>query len=86
MATRAPSFLLCFRLLGRRLDLGQQPVEVGPAVEPPVGDDGADVLRVRDVLQRVRLQQYEVGQLAFFYGAEFVGALEEAGGMERGGS
>ncbi len=34
----------------------QQPVEVAPAKEPTVGDDGADLLRIADVIERVGIE------------------------------
>ena len=45
---------------GRR----QKPVEVGPAVELAIGDDGTDLLGVADVFEGVGVEQHEIGELA----------------------
>jgi hypothetical protein len=44
----------------QQLDLSQKPVEVGPAIKPAVGDDGADLLGVADVLEGVGVEQNQV--------------------------
>lgn len=49
-------FTLIVRLPTRCFDGPQQPVEVAPAKEPTVGDDGADLLRIADVIERVGIE------------------------------
>ena len=63
----------------------QKLVEVGSAVVPAVRDDGADLLRVADVLERVGVEQDQIGELAGVHGAERIRQLQNAHGIECGG-
>ena len=46
-----------------------------------VGDDGGDLLSVRDVLDGIGVEKDDVGELAWFDGAELIFAVEEVSGI-----
>jgi hypothetical protein len=63
----AASWSLCSLFLFlKRSGLGDKPVEVGTAIEPTVGYNSSDPLRVGNVGERVRVEQDEIGELASF--------------------
>ena len=77
---------------GRRLviwwslsDPSEKQVEVGPAIEPTVGDDCVNLLRVMDVFERVGVEQHKIGELAGLDAAQGVGHSEDASRVESGG-
>src|SRR5438477_13188272 len=55
----------------------QHPVEGRAVVEAAVGHDGADLRRVVDVGERVRVQEDEVGEPAFLDGAQLFLSTEK---------
>ena len=67
------------------LDSSEKLVEVGPAIEPAVGDDRADLLRVADVLEGVGVEQHQIGELAGLDAAQGIGHFEDASRVEGGG-
>ena len=46
-----------------------------------VGDDGGDLLSVRDVLDGIGVEKDYVGELAWFDGAELIFEVEEVSGI-----
>lgn len=46
-----------------------------------VSDDGGDVLGVRDVLDGIGVEKDDVGELAWFDGAELIFEVEEVSGI-----
>lgn len=80
-----PPLLPILWWLVQGLDLRQQPVKVGPAVEPTIGDYGTDPLSVADVRERVGVEKDEIGELAGLDGAERVIEVQDARGVESGG-
>src|SRR5437867_641718 len=52
-----------------RFHLGQQPIEILSVQQAPVDDDGGYFLGVLDRLERIRVEQDQIRQLAFFNGA-----------------
>lgn len=73
------------RRSGSAPGLGQKPVEIGTTVETSTRDDCADPRCVRDVLQRIRVEQHEVGQPALCDRASVRSAAQEPSRVGRGG-
>jgi hypothetical protein len=46
-----------------------------------VGDDGGDLLRVRDVLDGIGVEKDDVGELVWFDGAELIFEVKEVSGI-----
>jgi len=75
--------LFSLPLLAKSLDLGQKSVEVGAAIEPTVGHNGADLLCVRNVLNGIGLEQDEVRKLAWLHCPQRIGDSQDARGVNR---
>src|SRR5436190_5000385 len=69
---------------GRDLDLSQEAVQLFPVEEPARHDDRANTLNVRDVGQRIRVQENQIGRPPGRDGAECLLQAEVPGRIERG--
>ena len=56
----------CTSILFQVLDPSEKLDEVGPAIEPTVGDNRANLLRVADVLERVGVEEHQISELTGF--------------------
>ena len=65
----------------RGFDLGEEFVESLTGEVMAVGDDGGDLLGVRDVLDGIGVEKDDVRELAWFDGAELIFKVEEASGI-----
>src|SRR5262249_36235423 len=63
-------------------DVAQDAVEIRARVVVTIGDHAGDRARVRDVVERVAIEDDEIGELAALDGPEVGGALEELRGFD----
>ena len=64
-----------------RFDVGEEFVEGLAGEVVAVGDDGGDLLGIRDVPKGIGAEEDDVGELAWFDGATLIFEVEEAGGI-----
>src|SRR5450432_4920972 len=80
--SESASCLLCLR---GRLRTRQQFAQVRPGEVATVRHNRGDLLRVANVVQRIRVEQDQVGEFSLFDGSEAVVHAEKPGGIQRGG-
>src|SRR5262245_12563620 len=66
------------------IQFNQKLVQGFPVQQPAAAHDGVYLRRVSNVVERIRIEQHEISNLAFFNGAEFLHLAKKARGVNRG--